>query len=122
MDRDRSDGRLRCEHTSRIRNESVGETSAIARRRIAAATDPIALVLRDTRAVMLRPALPGDLDLMSKDGGRFSDETLYRRFMSSRCPGGSLLRSLFDVDFVDHFAQGDEIAGPFAHLDLFAIA
>jgi RimJ/RimL family protein N-acetyltransferase len=48
----------------------------------------------------MRPALPCDAERLSG----FSDETLYRRFMSRRPPAPALWRSLFEVDFVDHFA------------------
>jgi RimJ/RimL family protein N-acetyltransferase len=80
------------------------DTPTLVRRRIASATDSIAVVLRDHCAVLLRPALPSDVDVIFDGNCRFSEETLYRRFMSSRCPGRSLMRSLFEVDFVDHFA------------------
>lgn len=54
--------------------------------------------------MLLRPACPTDLDLMSRELGNFSDETLYRRFMSGRLPTRAVLRQLFDLDYRDHFA------------------
>lgn len=62
------------------------------------------MVLRDGRALLMRPALPGDADLIINGRNVFSDETVYRRFMSRGLPGPALLRSLFEVDFADHFA------------------
>lgn len=80
------------------------DNRAAIRKNLASAADPIAVLLRDGRAVLLRPARAADVHLISEGEQGFSDETVYRRFMSRRRPGAGMLRSLFDVDFIDHFA------------------
>jgi RimJ/RimL family protein N-acetyltransferase len=84
--------------------DAIRETRRALRQSLAASAGPIAVLLRDGRAVMLRPALPADVQLISEAEQGFSDETVYRRFMSRQRPSRRMLMSLFDVDFTDHFA------------------
>jgi CRP-like cAMP-binding protein len=74
-----------------------------ARQRIAAFITPIPVQMRDGTELHLRPVLPGDNERTSKGPVEFSSETLYRRFQSMRRPTRSLMRYLFEVDYVDHF-------------------
>ena len=74
-----------------------------ARQRLAAFITPIPVQLRDGTELHLRPVLPGDNERTSKGPVEFSSETLYRRFQSMRRPTRSLMRYLFEVDYVDHF-------------------
>jgi protein lysine acetyltransferase len=74
-----------------------------ARQRLAAFITPIPVPLRDGTELHLRPVLPGDNERTSKGPVEFSSETLYRRFQSMRRPTRSLMRYLFEVDYVDHF-------------------
>jgi CRP-like cAMP-binding protein len=74
-----------------------------ARQRLAAFITPIPVELRDGTELHLRPVLPGDNERTSKGPVEFSSETLYRRFQSMRRPTRSLMRYLFEVDYVDHF-------------------
>lgn len=84
--------------------DSLRETRVAIRKSLAESADPIAVLLKDSRAVLLRPALPADVQLISEAGRGFSDETVYRRFMSRQRPNRRMLMSLFDVDFTEHFA------------------
>jgi protein lysine acetyltransferase len=74
-----------------------------ARQRLAAFITPIPVQMRDGTELHLRPVLPGDNERTSKGPVEFSSETLYRRFQSMRRPTSSLMRYLFEVDYVDHF-------------------
>jgi protein lysine acetyltransferase len=74
-----------------------------ARQRLAAFITPIPVQLRDGTELHLRPVLPGDNERTSNGPVEFSSETLYRRFQSMRKPTRSLMRYLFEVDYVDHF-------------------
>ncbi|MCV7282677.1 GNAT family N-acetyltransferase [Mycolicibacterium flavescens] len=74
-----------------------------ARQRLAAYITPIAVRLRDGSELFLRPVLPGDNERTSSGPVEFSSETLYRRFQSVRIPSTSLMRYLFEVDYIHHF-------------------
>ncbi|MGV0853546.1 GNAT family N-acetyltransferase [Mycolicibacterium phlei] len=74
-----------------------------ARQRLAAYIDPIPVRLRDGGELFLRPVLPGDSERATSGRVEFSSETLYRRFQSVRRPTRSLMRYLFEVDYVHHF-------------------
>src|SRR5215207_2101439 len=71
-----------------------------ARQRIAAFITPIPVQIRDGTELHLRPVLPGDNERTSTGPVEFSSETLYRRFQSMRRPTRSLMRYLFEVDYV----------------------
>jgi RimJ/RimL family protein N-acetyltransferase len=73
------------------------------RQRLAAFITPIPIGLRDGTQLMLRPVLPGDRERTVHGHVHFSNETLYRRFMSARLPNQALLQYLSEVDYVDHF-------------------
>lgn len=75
----------------------------IARQRLAAFIAPIEVALADGSRLMLRPVLPGDSERSNHPSVEFSEETLYRRFMSARNPTPALMNYLFQVDYVDHF-------------------
>jgi protein lysine acetyltransferase len=85
-----------------------------ARQRLAAFITPIPVQLRDGTELHLRPVLPGDNERTSNGPVEFSSETLYRRFQSMRRPTRSLMRYLFEVDYVDHFVwvMTDGFDGP----------
>lgn len=74
-----------------------------ARQRLAAFVTPVHFALRDGTELLLRPVLPGDNERTVHGPVEFSNETLYRRFMSSRAPSKTLMAYLFEVDYVDHF-------------------
>ncbi|ODQ93672.1 GNAT family N-acetyltransferase [Mycolicibacterium holsaticum] len=74
-----------------------------ARQRLAAFITPIPVQLRDGTEMDLRPVLPGDNERASRGPVEFSSETLYRRFQSVSAPSKSLMRYLFEVDYVHHF-------------------
>ncbi|BBY82141.1 GNAT family N-acetyltransferase [Mycolicibacterium pulveris] len=74
-----------------------------ARQRLAAFIKPIPVRLRDGTELNLRPVLPGDNERTSRGPVEFSSETLYRRFQSVTTPSESLMRYLFEVDYVHHF-------------------
>lgn len=73
------------------------------RQRLAAFVTPIAFRLRDGTELMLRPVLPGDSQRTVHGHVHFSNETLYRRFMTPRVPSPALMDYLSQVDYVDHF-------------------
>lgn len=75
----------------------------IARQRLAAFLTPLPVTLRDGAVLYLRPVLPGDNERTIHGPVKFSSETLYRRFQSTRAPTASLMAYLFEVDYVDHF-------------------
>jgi CRP-like cAMP-binding protein len=85
-----------------------------ARQRLAAYITPIPIRVRDGTELMLRPALPGDIERTGNGPVQFSSETLYRRFLSTREPTPSLMAYLFEVDYVDHFVwvMTDGVDGP----------
>ena len=64
--------------------------------------------------VYLRPVLPGDNERTVHGPVLFSEETLYRRFQTTRTPSASLMAYLFEVDYVDHFVwvMTDGVEGP----------
>lgn len=74
-----------------------------ARQRLAAFITPVPVRLRDGTELDLRPVLPGDNERTANGPVEFSGETLYRRFQSVRVPTASLMRYLFEVDYVHHF-------------------
>ncbi len=74
-----------------------------ARQRLAAFITPIPVMMRDGGMFHLRPVLPGDTARIAQGAVEFSSETLYRRFQSVRSPTKSLMRYLFEVDYLDHF-------------------
>ncbi|MGV0715970.1 GNAT family N-acetyltransferase [Mycolicibacterium sp. XJ662] len=74
-----------------------------ARQRLAAFITPIPVRLRDGTELDLRPVLPGDNERTSRGPVEFSSETLYRRFQTMHVPSKSLMRYLFEVDYVHHF-------------------
>ncbi len=73
------------------------------RQRLAAFISPIPIRVRDGTNLMLRPVLPGDDERTVHGHIQFSNETLYRRFMTARVPTPALLHYLSEVDYVDHF-------------------
>ncbi len=75
----------------------------VLRQRLAAFITPIPVSFKDGSELFLRPVLPGDTEQASHPSVEFSEETLYRRFMSTRAPTPNLLHYLFHVDYVDHF-------------------
>ncbi len=74
-----------------------------ARQRLAAFITPVSVRLRDGTEVDLRPVLPGDNERTSRGPVEFSGETLYRRFQSVAAPSESMMRYLFEVDYIHHF-------------------
>jgi len=74
-----------------------------ARQRLAEFISPIPIEARDGTELLLRPVLPGDIARVVANQARFSPETLYRRFLSVRAPNETLVRYLYEVDYVDHF-------------------
>jgi protein lysine acetyltransferase len=73
------------------------------RQRLAAFITPIPIRLRDGSELLLRPVLPGDDERTVHGHVQFSNETLYRRFMTARVPTPALMHYLSEVDYVDHF-------------------
>jgi CRP-like cAMP-binding protein len=74
-----------------------------ARQRLATYLRPIPVRLRDGTKLHLRPVLPGDNARVVHGPVEFSSDTLYRRFQTMRMPTASLMRYLFEVDYVHHF-------------------
>ena len=85
-----------------------------ARQRLAAFITPIPVCLRDGTELHLRPVLPGDNERTAHGPVEFSGETLYRRFQSVATPTKSLMRYLFEVDYVHHYVwvMTDGFEGP----------
>ena len=81
----------------------MGRLVRTVRQRLAAFLTPIPVELRDGTQLLLRPVLPGDSERTLKGHIWFSQETLYRRFMSARVPSPALMDYLAEVDYVDHF-------------------
>jgi protein lysine acetyltransferase len=73
------------------------------RQRLAAFITPIPIQVRDGSQLLLRPVLPGDSERTVHGHIQFSNETLYRRFMTARLPNPALMQYLSEVDYVDHF-------------------
>ncbi|HTZ14585.1 MAG TPA: GNAT family N-acetyltransferase [Mycobacterium sp.] len=86
------------------------------RQRLAAFVTPIPVKVRDGTQLLLRPVLPGDSARTMRGHVLFSNETLYRRFMSPRVPSPALMDYLAEVDYVDHFVwvMTDEDGNPIA--------
>jgi protein lysine acetyltransferase len=86
----------------------------IGRQRLAAFITPIPVRMRDGTQLHLRPVLPGDNERTTNSPVEFSSETLYRRFQTPRNPAESLMRYLFEVDYVHHFVwvMTDGFDGP----------
>jgi CRP-like cAMP-binding protein len=84
------------------------------RQRLAAFITPIPVQFKGDAELFLRPVLPGDTERAAHPSVEFSEETLYRRFMSTRAPTPTLLHYLFHVDYVDHFVWVlvDGVDGP----------
>lgn len=74
-----------------------------ARRRLAALITPVAIRDRDGAELLVRPVLPGDRERTLHGSVHFSNDTLYRRFMSARTPSPALMHYLAEVDYVSHF-------------------
>ncbi|GFG83771.1 GNAT family N-acetyltransferase [Mycolicibacter algericus] len=83
--------------------EVMGRLVRTARQRLAAYIEAVPIRARDGTELLLRPVLPGDSARTVQDHVKFSGETLYRRFMSTRTPSPALMHYLFEVDYVDHF-------------------
>ncbi|OHV06310.1 GNAT family N-acetyltransferase [Mycobacterium talmoniae] len=73
------------------------------RQRLAAFITPIPIQDRDGGELLLRPVLPGDRERTLHGHVQFSNDTLYRRFMTPRIPSPALMHYLAEVDYVDHF-------------------
>lgn len=86
----------------------------IGRQRLAAFLTPIPVRMRDGTQLHLRPVLPGDNERTTNGPVEFSSETLYRRFQTPRTPTESMMRYLFEVDYVHHFVwvMTDGFDGP----------
>ena len=86
----------------------------VLRQRLAAFITPIPVPFKHDTVLFLRPVLPGDTERANHPAVEFSEETLYRRFMSTRAPTPNLLHYLFHVDYVDHFVWVlvDGVDGP----------
>ena len=86
----------------------------VLRQRLAAFITPIPVSFKGDTVLFLRPVLPGDTERANHPAVEFSEETLYRRFMSTRAPTPNLLHYLFHVDYVDHFVWVlvDGVDGP----------
>jgi CRP-like cAMP-binding protein len=86
----------------------------IGRQRLAAFITPIPVRMRDGTQLHLRPVLPGDNERTTNGPVEFSSETLYRRFQTPRNPTHSLMRYLFEVDYIHHFVwvMTDGFDGP----------
>jgi CRP-like cAMP-binding protein len=81
----------------------MGRLVRTVRQRLAAFVTPIPVRVRDGTELLLRPVLPGDRERTMEGHVQFSNETLYRRFMSPRIPSPALMDYLAEVDYVDHF-------------------
>ena len=78
---------------------------------VAARTSTV--TLRDDSRVIIRPALPGDRDLLVRGFERLSPESRYRRFFAPvKTMSGQLLDYLTSIDYVDHFAWAALSAEP----------
>jgi CRP-like cAMP-binding protein len=75
----------------------------LVRQRLAAFITPISIRDRAGADLLLRPVLPGDRERTLQGRVEFSNDTLYRRFMSARIPSPALMHYLAEVDYVDHF-------------------
>jgi CRP-like cAMP-binding protein len=86
----------------------------VLRQRLAAFIAPIPVQFKANTELFLRPVLPGDTERVTNASAKFSEQTLYRRFMSTRTPTPNLLHYLFHVDYVDHFVWVlvDGVDGP----------
>jgi CRP-like cAMP-binding protein len=86
----------------------------LGRQRLAAFLTPIPARMNDGTHLHLRPVLPGDNERTTDGPVEFSSETLYRRFQTPRNPTDSLMRYLFEVDYVHHFVwvMTDGFDGP----------
>jgi CRP-like cAMP-binding protein len=86
----------------------------VGRQRLAAFITPIPVQMRDGTELYLRPVLPGDNERTTHSPVEFSSETLYRRFQTPQNPTESLMRYLFEVDYVHHFVwvMTDGFDGP----------
>jgi CRP-like cAMP-binding protein/GNAT superfamily N-acetyltransferase len=73
------------------------------RQRLAAYVVPIPIGKRHGAELLLRPVLPGDRERTLRGHVEFSNDTLYRRFMSARTPSPEMLHYLAEVDYVRHF-------------------
>src|SRR6266550_1972242 len=74
-------------------------------RRSTLAIEEIRTHLRDGTAVIVRPIRPDDKALLRDGFSRLSDESRIRRFMAPiRELSDAQLRSLTEIDYVDHFA------------------
>ena len=73
------------------------------RQRLAAFVTPLSITLQDSEELLLRPVLPGDDQRTLHGHIEFSNDTLYRRFMSARTPSPALMHYLSEVDYVHHF-------------------
>src|SRR5271163_74361 len=81
----------------------MGRLVRTVRQRLAAFLTPIPVTVRDGTELLLRPVLPGDNERTMQGRVLFSNDTLYRRFMSPRVPSPALMEYLAEVDYVDHF-------------------
>jgi protein lysine acetyltransferase len=81
----------------------VDKLVRIGRQRLASFIAPIPVQMRDGTQLHLRPVLPGDNERTTNGPVEFSSDTLYRRFQTPRTPTESLMRYLFEVDYVHHF-------------------
>jgi CRP-like cAMP-binding protein len=75
----------------------------LGRQRLAAFLTPIPVRMRDGTYLHLRPVLPGDNERTTNGPVEFSSETLYRRFQTPLNLTESLMRYLYEVDYVHHF-------------------
>ena len=65
----------------------------------------LTLVLRDGRAVQVRPVLPSDAGELAAAIARADPETLHSRFLGGRPPQTEAeIRHLVELDYVDRFA------------------
>ena len=86
----------------------------LGRQRLAAFITPIPVRMRDGTHLHLRPVLPCDNERTTNGPVEFSSETLYRRFQTPRNPTPSMMRYLFEVDYIHHFVwvMTDGFDGP----------
>ena len=93
-----------CEQLAEIIPTAMtGRLVRTVRQRLAAFLTPIPVTVRDGTELLLRPVLPGDNERTMQGRVLFSNDTLYRRFMSPRVPSPALMEYLAEVDYVDHF-------------------
>lgn len=63
------------------------------------------LTLRDGSEILLRPIVPGDKEALTAAFERLSEASRYRRFFGGiKRLSPSLLKTLTEIDYVDHFA------------------